>query len=59
MNEGEEGSDTSDIVVVEVEAAYGGWIDRPFMFRPRRGEGEVTGRCNRGGSLRRALGAVT
>lgn len=25
------------------------------MLRPRRGEGEVMGRCNRGGSLSRAV----
>ena len=26
-------------------------MERPFMLRPRRGEGDVMGRCSRGGSL--------
>lgn len=49
MKTGEAGSDTKERVVV-VEAGNGGWIERPFMFRPRRGDGEVIGRCRRGGS---------
>lgn len=48
INEGEAGSDSSETVLVV--AANGGWIERPFMFRARRGEGEVIGRCRRIGS---------
>jgi hypothetical protein len=51
INDGEAGSDTSEILVVDVETANGGWMERPFMLRPRRGEGDVMGRCSRGGSL--------
>jgi len=56
MNDGEEGSETKEMVVVAVELAKGGWIERPFMLRARRGEGEVMGRCNRGGSLSSVVG---
>lgn len=38
IKDGEEGSDTS-VLLNDT-----GWIDRPFMFRGFRGEGEVIGR---------------
>jgi hypothetical protein len=44
INEGEEGSDSNWVVVAE--AAAGGWIERPFIFRGRLGEGDVIGRSN-------------
>lgn len=58
INDGEEGSETSEMFVVEVEAANGGWIERPFILRPLRGEGDVIGRCSRGGSLNRVVVVV-
>jgi hypothetical protein len=39
--DGEAGSDTR---LLGIGAAYGGWIERPFIFRGRRGDGEVMGR---------------
>lgn len=48
MNDGEAGSDSNGTVLFV--AANGGWMERPFMFRARRGEGEVMGRCRRIGS---------
>lgn len=53
MKEGEAGSETKETLLV-VEA-NGGWIERPFMFRARRGEGEVIGRCRKPGSARPRL----
>jgi hypothetical protein len=41
MKDGEVGSDTSE---VETDPTNGGWIDNPFMFLGRLGEGEVIGR---------------
>lgn len=41
MKEGDAGSDTS---VAAVLLMNGGWMDKPFMFLGRRGEGDVMGR---------------
>jgi hypothetical protein len=49
MKDGDEGSDTSDELFVVV-LPNGGWIDRPFMLRGRRGDGEVMGRSKLGSS---------
>jgi hypothetical protein len=43
MKEGDPGSETR-LVVGVVLAADGGWIERPFMFLGRRGDGDVIGR---------------
>lgn len=42
MKDGEEGSDI--IELVDVVAATGGCMERPFMLRGRRGDGDVMGR---------------
>ena len=58
MKEGEEGSDIKLVGGVE-EPANGGCIERPFMFRGFRAEGEVIGRSNIGaGSLLLLLSMV-
>lgn len=43
MKEGDEGSETSE--EDNELLTKGGCIERPFMFRARRGEGEVIGRA--------------
>jgi hypothetical protein len=50
MNTGDEGSDTSD---GDCDGANGGCMERPFMLRGRRGEGDVTGRSNCGSDTER------
>lgn len=40
MNEGDDGSETR---LEASEPANGGWIESPFMLRPRLGDGEVIG----------------
>lgn len=41
INEGDAGSDTSVVAVLPIK---GGWMESPFMFFGRRGEGDVIGR---------------
>lgn len=47
MKEGDAGSDTSE---VERVFAKGGCMESPFIFRGRRGPGEVMGRTSRRGA---------